>query len=120
MDKEELKKKHPELYAAIYNEGLEAGVNQEKNRVEAHIKLGETSGSMKTAAQFIREGKSVTDEKVQAEYLSARMNNGALNARNEDNLPSTNPANGQDADDAAIMAAWKNGLSGKDEKGASL
>jgi len=120
MNKEEMQKKYPELYALIYNEGKAAGVTEEKKRVEAHLKLGETSGSMKTAAQFIREGKSIQDDEVQAEYLSARMNNGALNARNSDDPLPVNPANGKDADDAAIIAAWNNGLSGKDEKGNKI
>jgi ATP-dependent protease ClpP protease subunit len=117
MDKEELKKKYPELYAAIFNEGKESGVKEERERVEAHLKLGEDCGSMKIAAQFIREGKTVMENKVQAEYLSARMNNSALNARNTDNPPPLNPVGDGEADDAAQDAAWAMGQSGKDLQG---
>jgi len=117
MDKEELKKKYPDLYAAIYGEGKEAGVKEERERVEAHLKLGQDCGNMKIAAQFISEGKMVMDNKVQGEYLSARMNNQALNNRLEDNIPPVNPANNESADDAALEAAWNKGVSGKDLKG---
>jgi ATP-dependent protease ClpP protease subunit len=118
MNKDELKAKHPELYAAIYGEGKEAGAKEERERVEAHLKLGEDSGSMKVAAQFIREGKSVMEDKVQAEYLSARMNNGALKAREQDNPPPINPLAGGGADDdAALEAAWNHGIAGKDTQG---
>jgi ATP-dependent protease ClpP protease subunit len=119
MTKEELKAKYPDLYASIYGEGKEAGAKEERERVEAHLKLGEDSGSMKTAAQFIREGKSVMEDKVQAEYLSARMNKNAANARMEDNPSSLNTSGnaGGAADDAAMEAAWNNGLAGKDTQG---
>jgi len=118
MDKEELKKKYPDLYAAIYNEGREAGEKEERDRVSAHLKLGEDSGSMKIAAQFIRDGNSVMENKVQAEYLSARMNNGALNARAQDNPPAVNTnGNSNAADDAAMEKAWLDGLAGKEIKG---
>jgi hypothetical protein len=119
MTKEELKAKYPELYAAIYGEGKEAGEKSERERVEAHLKLGEDSGNLKIAAQFIRDGQSVMSDKVQAEYLSARMNKGAINARNEDNPPPINGAgaSGGAADDAAMEAAWEKGLSGKDLQG---
>jgi ATP-dependent protease ClpP protease subunit len=121
MTKEELKAKYPELYAAIYAEGREEGIGKERERVEAHLKLGEDSGSMKISAQFIREGKSVMEDKVQAEYLSARMNKSALNAREQDNPPPLNALGGGGADgDAALEAAWNNGMAGKDTQGVRL
>ena len=117
MNKEELKKKYPELYAEIYGEGKEAGTKEERERVEAHLKLGEENNAMKIAAKFIREGNQLAENKVQAEYLSAMKNAAALNARNADDPPPVNPANGEDADDAAMEAAWNTGLAGKDNKG---
>jgi ATP-dependent protease ClpP protease subunit len=119
MNKDELKAKYPELYAAIFAEGKEAGEKSERERVEAHLKLGEDSGNMKIAAQFIREGETIMGNKVQAAYLSARMNSGAINARNEDNPPPINGAgsSGGAADDAAMEAAWEKGLAGKDLQG---
>jgi ATP-dependent protease ClpP protease subunit len=117
MTKVELKTKYPELYAALFAEGKETGVKEERERAEAHLKLGEESGSMKTAAQFIREGKAVFDNKVQAEYLSAQMKNSALLSRNQDNPGPLNPAGGEPADDAAMEAAWNLGQQGKDLQG---
>jgi ATP-dependent protease ClpP protease subunit len=118
MDKEELKRKYPDLYAAIFAEGKESGMKEERERVEAHLKLGKESGSMELAAQFITEGKMVVDNKVQAEYISARMKNSALLARNADNPPDVTPANGETtADDAALEAAWNSGLAGKETQG---
>jgi hypothetical protein len=119
MDKEELKAKYPDLYAAIFAEGKEAGVKDERERVEAHLKLGEDCGNLKIAAKFIAEGETLMSNKVQAEYMSARMNSGALNARNVDNPPPINGAgaSGGAADDAALEAAWDKGLSGKDLQG---
>ena len=120
MDKEELKKKYPELYAAIFNEGKEAGKTEERERVEAHLKLGEENGAMKVAAKFIREGNQLAENKVQAEYLSAMKNAAMLDMRNSDNPPPISGANGQAADEAAMLTAWNNGLSGKDEKGNKI
>jgi ATP-dependent protease ClpP protease subunit len=117
MNKEELKKKYPELYAEIYGEGVEAGKKDERERVEAHLKLGEENNAMKVSAKFIREGNRLAEDKVQAEYLSAMKAAAALNARNGDNPPDVTPADDNGADDAAMEAAWGNGLSGKDEKG---
>jgi ATP-dependent protease ClpP protease subunit len=119
MSKEELKAKYPELYAAIFAEGKEAGEKSERERVEAHLKLGEDSGNMKIAAQFIQEGETIMSNKVQAAYLSARMNSGAIKSREDDNPPPINGAgsSGGAADDAAMEAAWDKGLSGKDLQG---
>ena len=117
MDKDKLKKEYPDLYAAIFNEGKEAGKTEERERVEAHLKLGEENNAMKVAAKFIKEGNQLVENKVQAEYLSAMKNAAMLGARNADNPPPINGANGQDADEAAMLAAWNNGLSGRDEKG---
>jgi ATP-dependent protease ClpP protease subunit len=117
MDKDKLKRENPELYALIYGEGKEAGVKEERERVNAHLKLGEESGAMKIAAQFIRDGKSVMENSVYAEYFSAKMNNGAFNARNADDPPAITPPNGESADEAALEAAWNLGIAGKEFKG---
>jgi ATP-dependent protease ClpP protease subunit len=119
MNREELKAKFPDVFAAVYGEGKEAGIKEERERAEAHLTLGEDSGNMKIAAQFIREGETIMSNKVQAAYLSARMNSGAINARNEDNPPPITGAesSGGAADDAAMEAAWEKGISGKDLQG---
>jgi ATP-dependent protease ClpP protease subunit len=118
MTKEELKKDFPELYAEIFGEGKDAGEKAERERVEAHLKLGAESGSMKIAAQFINEGKTVMSNEVQAAYLSARMNKGLANQRIADNPPDLEGGSGGGGDDdAAMEAAWGKGISGKDLQG---
>jgi hypothetical protein len=117
MNKEELKAKYPELYALIFAEGKTAGINEERERVEAHLKLGEETNSMKVAVGFIKEGKVIMDNKVQAEYLAAMKNSLAAGARLEDNPPPVDTTSGESADDAAMEKAWNNGVAGKDNKG---
>jgi hypothetical protein len=120
MNEEEFRSKYPELYAAIFAKGKDAGVQEERGRVSAHLKLGEDAGNLKVAVQFIRDGKSVMTDEVQAEYLSARMNSQALNNSLLDNVPPVNGASGEGADAAALEAAWNNGLSGRDTKGKAV
>jgi ATP-dependent protease ClpP protease subunit len=120
MTIEEFRKQNPELYAAIFAEGKDAGVKDERSRVGAHLKLGEDCGNVKVAVKFITEGKSVMENDVQAEYLSARMNSQALNNALSDNVPPLNPASGEGADAAALEAAWNNGLAGRDTKGKAI
>lgn len=80
--KEELKEKHPDLYAAVLSEGKEearaegheAGVKEERSRVMAHLKMGKSSGAMEYAAKCIESGVSLMDQEVYAEYMSASMN----------------------------------------------
>jgi hypothetical protein len=117
MDKEELKAKYPEVYAAIFTEGKEAGVKVERERTAAHLKLGETSGSPETAAKYIRDGSSVTSEEVQSEYLSLRMGQQALAARIDDNPGSVVPGGEEVEDDVKAMAIFESAYAGKEFNG---
>jgi ATP-dependent protease ClpP protease subunit len=117
MTKEELKAKYPEVYAAIFAEGKEAGAKVERERTAAHLKLGETSGSLETAAKYIRDGSSVTSEEVQSEYLSLRMGQQALAARLADNPASVTPGGEEVEDDAKAMAVFESAYAGKEFKG---
>jgi ClpP class serine protease len=69
MDLEELKTQHPAVYKAAAAEGA----SQERDRVGAHLTLGEKSGDLKTAFGAIRSGADLTME-IQAQYLAASMN----------------------------------------------
>lgn len=92
MTKEELKAQHPEVYASIYQDGVAAGEASgaekatvaERKRVNAHLKMGETSGAMKVAIAAISSGASLFDEEVHAEYMTASMNRRDQDARQED------------------------------------
>ncbi len=76
MDLNELKVTHPEAYAAARAEG----VTEERDRVEAHLTMGTSSGDMKTALEAIESGEGMT-AKLQAKYMSAGMNRADMNAR---------------------------------------
>ena len=69
MTLEELKAQHLDVYKAAAAEGA----TQERDRVSAHLTLGEKSGDLKTAHAAIRSGADLTME-IQAQYLAASMN----------------------------------------------
>jgi ClpP class serine protease len=69
MTLEELRAQHPELY----NAAVQAGVMQERDRVDAHLTMGEASGDRETASKAIRSGDAMT-QALQAKYLAAGMN----------------------------------------------
>jgi ClpP class serine protease len=69
MDLEELKTQHP----AVYKQAAADGALQERDRVAAHLTLGEKSGDLKTAFAAIRSGADLSME-IQAQYLAASMN----------------------------------------------
>lgn len=76
MDLEKLKADHPETYRAA----LELGASQERDRVTAHLTMGESSGDMQTAAEAIKEGSEMTAT-LQAKYLAAGMRKQAMDDR---------------------------------------
>jgi hypothetical protein len=83
----------------------------------AHLKLGETAGSLETAAKYIRDGSSIASEVVQSEYLSLKMGKQALAAREEDNPGAVAPGGEEMEDDAKAMAVFEAAYSGKEYKG---
>jgi ATP-dependent protease ClpP protease subunit len=62
---DKLKAEYPE----IFNQVVEIGVNKERTRTKAHLKMGEATGNYKDMMSFIREGKDF-DSEVQASYMS--------------------------------------------------
>ena len=79
MDLETMKAEHP----ALYREIVQAGVQQERDRVCAHLRMGEASGAISTALEAVRDGKDMTQE-LQAEYMSAAINTRDQQARAAD------------------------------------
>ena len=114
MTLEELKAKEPALYAEVMDAGIEAGVEKERSRVSAHLKMGEAAGCMDVAAGFIRDGKPVADDDVQATYFEKRVASAQNAARKDDNVnPIVTPdANAQEDKDAVIMAAFDKAVGG--------
>lgn len=98
MTKDELKSQHPELYASVLKEGHASGVTEgataERERVEAHLTMGENSAaSMQIAISAIKEGTAFGHAPTQAKYMAAAQKGAAIQARQ------------QDSDDAAAALA---------------
>jgi ClpP class serine protease len=92
MTKEELQAQHPATFAAV----LATGVEQERDRVSAHLTMAEASGDMATAVAAIADGSGMTAS-LQATYMAAGMKKTELTARVEDNPGELNtPAGGAD------------------------
>jgi len=89
MDLQTLKSEHPELHNQItqeaVNKGIEAGVKQERDRVEAHLKMAEGSGALVFALDCIVNGTPLSDQSVQAEYMSYAMKHKELDDQAGDN-----------------------------------
>lgn len=92
MDVNTLQLEHPATYAAV----LSAGATQERERVEAHMEMGEASGDMKMALEHIKSGSDLTPA-INAKYMAASMKNNAIEARNEEKPEDMNTSN-EDAD----------------------
>lgn len=88
MDLDKLKAEHP----AVYKAAVEVGVNQERDRVVAHLKLGE-SGDMKTALIAVKDGADIT-QTTYAAHMSAALNRRDVKARDDDNKVVEGATNG--------------------------
>lgn len=79
MTKKELLAQFPELHAEL----LADGVTAERDRVEAHLAMGEASGDMKLAVASIVAGDQMT-QKLTAKYMAAGMGRRETAARQEE------------------------------------
>jgi len=73
MDLKTLKAQHPDVYSAAALEGA----TEERDRIEGHLTMGQTSGDMKTALKAIEDGSAMT-QKLTAVYMSAAVNKTAV------------------------------------------
>ncbi|AUR86587.1 peptidase S49 [Vibrio phage 1.087.A._10N.261.45.F9] len=85
MNKAELQAKHPELYAEIKNEGIQAGKTQEQERVSAFAELGEAAGANELAMACIKDGTEHSAS-INAKFMAAQMKNQSLSALAADNV----------------------------------
>jgi ClpP class serine protease len=113
MDLKTLMAQHPDVYAAAVAEG----VSQERDRVSAHLIMGEKSGAMETASAAIKDGSAMTAT-LQATYLTSGMNRSDVATRQgEDAAASaadqaTASADGDDAaDNVASLVEARLGVS---------
>jgi len=96
----ELKARHPELFAEVV--GL--GVNQERERVAAHLTMGEASGDMELAVASINEGAEMSAT-INAKYMAAHMKRKESNDRQDENVDDMNTGdNGENVNDDEAMA----------------
>ncbi|MEI0698050.1 Clp protease ClpP [Brachyspira intermedia] len=96
MDLQELKEQQPELYKTVFNLGIE----HERKRVMAHIKLGKASNLIDKSISYIENGASISDDEVLAEYHSAQLSKNILNMHIEENPENTNMLSEEDKDKA--------------------
>ena len=79
MNLEQFKSEHGDLYASI----VDAGATKERDRVVAHLTLGQGSGDLQTAIEAIKDGSEMTAT-YQARYMTAGLNNRDIHDRIED------------------------------------
>lgn len=79
MDLNELKAQHPEVFAAA----VKLGADKERDRVVAHLTMGEASGDLKTATAAVKDGSEMTAT-LMATYSAAVMNRAAKDSRASD------------------------------------
>lgn len=74
MDKQTLKDQHASVYQSVIDEGMEQGVAKERTRVNALLKMGKAHNAMDIAQKAIAEGKTIHDDEVMADFLTAKTN----------------------------------------------
>ena len=107
MDAKQLRTEHPDVYAAVF----EAGQNDERERVCAHLVLADGSGDFDAAHAAIKDGSAV-NQLTTAHHMAAAMKRTHLEARAADNpgdvqAVKEDRSGGSDADDKAFVKAWE-------------
>lgn len=83
MDLKTLRTQHPDLYNEVREEAHASGVAQERDRVVAHLMLGEKFGAMDVASEAIKDGSAMTMT-LNARYLSAAADKSNVESRQND------------------------------------
>ena len=96
MTIDELKTQDPDLYKKVF----EAGINQERDRVQAHLTLGKQAGAMEAAVKHIEAGDGMT-QTITAEYMAAGMNKADVDKRKDDEVEDL-PLKGVDTPDEIV------------------
>ena len=100
MNLSQLRAEHPELFA----EAVAVGVNQERERVSAHLTMGEASGDMALAVASINEGAEMSAT-INAKYMAAHMKRKESNDRQDENVDDMNTnENDDNVNDDEAMA----------------
>lgn len=91
MDLGKLKAEYPAVYDAAVAEGKAQGVTAERERVEAFLLAGETSGDMKLATDCIKEGKDLSP-KLTMQFMVSAAAKGHQQARADDDTETARAA----------------------------
>lgn len=94
MDINTLKTAHPDVYAAA----VQVGIDQERDRVGAHLTFGEAGGDLQTAIKAISDGSPMT-ETLRAKYMVAATNRRDVADRESDDVSTTVVATSSESDD---------------------
>lgn len=94
-----LKANHRDIYDAVFK----LGVEEERDRVAAHLLMGQSSGDMKTAIKAVEEGSQMT-QLLTAKYLATSMNGKDIENRETDNPKNIQTEKPQDNDIGAQVA----------------
>lgn len=84
MTEAELLAQFPQLHASLIAQGATQGQAAERKRVNAHIKMGKSSGAPEIAEKAIASGASLFDEEIFADYQTAMMGKRETSARQID------------------------------------
>ncbi len=108
MTRDELQSEHPKLYEAV----LALGVQQERDRVIAHLDMGDAARDVDASIRAIRDGDEMTAGHI-AHYSAAAMRRRDLTLAIEDDATTADATGGvrpqqQDADFGdQVVAALK-------------
>jgi ClpP class serine protease len=116
MDLNAFKAAHPALFESIVKTAGDAAVAAERDRVGAHVAMGESSGDMKTALKAIADGAPMT-QTLLAQYMAAGMRKSAVGARQTESTeveaavaggtPDASNGEGPDVGDAIVALHQK-------------
>lgn len=104
MDINKLRVEHPAVYAAVKAEG----VTEERDRVVAHLVMGEGTGALATAVTAIKDG-SVMTATITASYMTAGLNREDSRARTHEDKKAAEAL-------AAAAASGANGANASNEE----
>lgn len=98
MDLSTLRTEHPVLFEAV----VQTGVDQERDRVCAHLTMGQSSGDMETATEAIKNGDVMTAS-LQATYMAAGINRRDVDNREIDDTGANAAAGATPLEDTAAL-----------------
>lgn len=104
-----LKLQHPEAFEEHAKEVADATIKAERDRVNAHLTMGEGCNAMKTALEAVKSGAAMTQE-LTAKYLMADRNRADVETRQQESdtvtaatAGATVPAEGANGSGAAAQ-----------------